>query len=77
MQAGVDSTLPSWLGEVGGRLRTGEGSWREFPTKVEDDYHRWESDPRFREWMINDLYRPVIGEAEVDAWRRAHAKRRH
>ncbi len=31
---------------------------------------------RKMDWMINDLYRPVIGEAEVDTWRKAHAKRR-
>ncbi len=61
---------------VGARLRTGEGSWLELPTKVEDNYHRWESDPRYKEWMINNLYRPVIGEAEVDTWRRDHATQR-
>jgi hypothetical protein len=63
-------------GPPGGRVRLSRGGQvladRPLAARVEDDYRKWEADPRHREWMTNDALRSAIGEAEVDAWRKAH-----
>jgi len=63
-------------GPTGGTIRVGRAKAEKLPSSVEDDYKRWSKDPRFTDWMTNDLLRPAIGEAEVDAWRKSHPKRR-
>jgi hypothetical protein len=61
-------------GPVGGRLKLTRGGSvlvdRPLADRVEDDYRKWASDERHREWMTNDSLRAVIGEAEIDAWRK-------
>ncbi len=63
-------------GPVGGRIKLTRGGKviadRPLAEGVEDDYRKWASDPRHREWMTSDFLRAVIGEAEVDAWRKEH-----
>lgn len=64
-------------GPVSARMTLSKGGRtlvdRPLASKVEDVYAKWESDPRFTEWMTNDFMRPLIGAKEVDAWRKAHS----
>jgi len=52
-------------GEVAGHLRITKAGKvicdRKLAAKVEDNYRRWSSDPRFEDWTSSPFMRPVIG----------------
>ena len=51
-------------GPTGGHIRMADAdkvlSDEEFVTQVEDNYDRWKTDPRYKEWMTNEYMRAVI-----------------
>jgi len=54
----------STAGPTGGKIRMTDGGKavvdEALVTKVEDNYDRWNADPRYKEWMTNEYMRTVI-----------------
>ena len=60
-------------GEVAGHIKITKGGKvicdRSLATKIEDNYQKWSSDPRFKDWMTNPYLRSAIGEKDQDLFK--------
>ena len=47
-----------------GTIRLGDQPPLPLPENVEDNYRRWQGDPRYRQWITNPCLRAAVGEKE-------------
>ncbi len=57
--ARIREVMFNTVGATGGSLAVGTDT-EQLVTRIEDNYDRWKSDPRYKQWMNNEFMRTVI-----------------